>query len=116
MTRDRSKLPSFIAGGPPELVDKKTKDRRKSVWQSEQARRTAPQRFTIMAQVSNTFIYAMLKKNFPRLDFDESNNQLFLSTVSYRVTGTKDELKKFLISDFMKMKLETAIGTYPELK
>lgn len=116
MARDRSKLPSIMAGGPPEMVDKKSKDWRKMRWQSEQAKIARPQDFLIAVDVVNTYGQLDLRKKFPRLFFEESNNQLFISTTSWKVTGPKKELIEFLTSDVKNMKPDAIIGVYPELK
>jgi hypothetical protein len=116
MARDRSKLPSIMAGGPPELVSKKEKDWKKVRWQSEQARLARPKEFLIQVDVVNTYSQLDLRKKFPRLFFEESNNQLFISTTAWKVTGPKKELIEFLTSDIKKMKTESIVGVYPELK
>lgn len=116
MARDRSKLPAIMAGGPPDMVDKKSKDWRKMRWQSEQAKIARPAEVLIAVDVVNTYGQTDLRKKFPRLFFEESNNQLFISTTSWKVTGPKKELIEFLTSDTVKMKADSIVGVYPELK
>lgn len=50
MARDNSILPRIMAGGPPELVEKKAKDWRKTVWLSNQKRATQLHKATFIPQ------------------------------------------------------------------
>lgn len=116
MSRDRSKLPSVRSSGPPDLLDKKTKDWKKMVWKTDQAKVTQPLDLLICVDVVNTYGQNDLLMKYSRLFFEESNNQLFISTTSWKVTGPKKSLIKFLTGDLIKMKEESVISAYPELK
>lgn len=117
MARDKKKPPSILtSGGPPELQAKKEKDWFKGRWKSEQARLRQPKKLLIVVDLAKALTEDVVRKKYPRLHFEPSNNQFFTDMISYKVNGTKDELMNLLTSEDCRLKPDRILEVYPELK